>query len=149
MDGPIFVFAGSYGDIASAEGDYEVIKLLHSCDEIGSYDAAVISRDRDGTLTVHKSERPTPRDPWTGVAAAAASAVLCPGLAASGASGPELDAWIARIAEGLPRGDATEMGALLEQDRAALVVVGLEADVARIEQTAVEAVRTTLARTGG
>jgi hypothetical protein len=41
------------------------------------------------------------------------------------------------------------MGALLEQDRAALVVVGLEADVARIEQTAVEAVRTTLAHTGG
>jgi hypothetical protein len=148
MDDPIFVFAGSYGDIASAEGDYEVIKLLHSCDEIGSYDAAVISRGRDGMLTVHKSEKPTPRDPWTGVAAGAASAVLCPGLARSDAERPELDAWVARIAEGLSRGQAEEMGALVEEDRAALVVVGTETDAGRIEQTAVEANRTTLNYTG-
>jgi hypothetical protein len=149
MDDPIFVFAGSYANLASAEGDYEVLKLLHSCDEIGSYDAAVISRGRDGTLSVHKCERPTPRDPWTGVAAGAASAVLCPGLAASGAGGPELDAWIARIARGIPRGDAREMGALLEEDRAALVVVGSAGDIGRIEQTAVEATRAALRFTGG
>ena len=82
MDDPIFVFAGSYGSVASAEGDYEVIKLLHSCDEIGSYDAAVISKGPDGLFSVHKSARRTPRDTWTGVAAGAASAVLCPALAA-------------------------------------------------------------------
>jgi hypothetical protein len=149
MDDPLFVFAGSYGDLASAEGDYEVIKLLHSCDEIGAYDAAVIARERDGTLTVHKCAKPTPRDSWTGVAAGAASAVLCPGLAGSDADGPDLDAWIARIAEGIPRGDATEMGALLEEDRAALVVVGIEADARRIEQTAVEATQAKLTYTGG
>jgi hypothetical protein len=149
MDDPIFVFAGSYGDITSAEGDYEVIKLLHSCDEIGAYDAAVISRDRDGTLTVHKSEKPTPRDSWTGVAAGAASAVLCPDLAALDADGPDRDAWVARIAEGIPRGDAREMAALLEEDRAALVVVGTEADAGRIEQSAVEATRATLRYAAG
>jgi hypothetical protein len=149
MDGPIFVFAGSYGNLASAEGDYEVIKLLHSCDEIGSYDAAVISRGRDGRLAVHKSEKRTPRDSWKGVAAGAASAVLCPGLAAPDAGGPELDAWIARIAAGIPRGEATAMSALLEEDRAALVVVGAVADAARIEQTAVEANRATLTYAGG
>lgn len=149
MDDPIFVFAGSYSSVASAEGDYEVIKLLHSCDEIGSYDAAVISKGPDGVLSVHKSARRTPRDTWTGVAAGAASAVLCPALAASDADGPELDAWIARIAEGIPRGDATEMAALLEEDRAALVVVGIEADARRIEQTAVEATQSRLAYTGG
>jgi len=149
IDDPIFVFAGSYGSVASAEGDYEVIKLLHSCDEIGSYDAAVISKGHDGVLSVHKSARPTPRDTWTGVAAGAASAVLCPGIAGSDADGPELDAWIARIAEGIARGEATEMAALLKEDRAALVVVGIEADARRIEQTAVEATQATLAYAGG
>ena len=149
MDDPIFVFAGRYGSVASAEGDYEVIKLLHSCDEIGSYDAAVISKGHDGVLSVHKSARRTPRDTWTGVAAGAASAVLCPGIAGSDADGPELDAWIARIADGIPRGDATEMAALLKEDRAALVVVGIEADARRIEQTAVEATQATLTYTGG
>jgi len=149
MDDPIFVFAGSYSSLASAEGDYEVIKLLHSCDEIGSYDAAVISKGRDGVLSVHKSARPTPRDTWTGVAAGAASAVLCPGIAGSDADGPELDAWVARIADGIPRGDATEMAALLKEDRAALVVVGIEADARRVEQTAVEATQATLTYAGG
>jgi hypothetical protein len=85
----------------------------------------------------------------TGVAAGAASAVLCPALAASDPRGPELDAWIARIAEAIPGGDAREMAALLEADRAALVVVGVEADAGRIEQTAVEAIRATLTYSGG
>jgi hypothetical protein len=41
------------------------------------------------------------------------------------------------------------MAALLEADRAALVVVGVEADAGRIEQTAVEAIRATLTYSGG
>jgi hypothetical protein len=148
MDDPIFVFAGSYSSLASAEGDYEILRLLHNCDEIGSYDAAVISRGRDGGLTLHKCERATGRDPWTGVAAGAAGAVLCPSLDGSDADGPELDAWIARIERGIPRADAEEMGALLEEDRAGLVVVGVETDARRIEQTAVEAIRATLTYAG-
>jgi hypothetical protein len=98
-----FLFAGTYTDLASAEGDYEVIKLLHSCDEIGSYDAAVLIRGRDGTLTVRKS-----------------------------------------VAGGISPADVDAIGALLDEDRAALVVMGSEADAGRIQQTAVEATRTTL-----
>jgi hypothetical protein len=98
-----FLFAGTYADLASAEGDYEVIKILHSCDEIGSYDAAVLARARDGTLTVHKS-----------------------------------------VAGGISPAHADAIGALFDGDRAALVVVGSEADAGRVQQTAVEATRTTL-----
>jgi hypothetical protein len=147
MDGPIFLFAGTYSSLASAEGDYEVIKLLHLCDEIGSYDAAVLSRGRDGVISLHKAERAKPGDPWTGVAAGAASALLCPGLAGPAPDGPERDAWVARIERVIPRSDVEEMGALLGEDRAALVVVGNETDAGRIEQTAVEANRTTLSYT--
>jgi hypothetical protein len=109
----MFLFAGVYPNIASAEGDYEVIKLLHSCGEIGAYDAAVFARGRDGRAAVHKSEKPT-------------------------------EAWLEPLLDGMPPGDANELRALLEEDRAALVVAGLDPDARRIEQTAVEATRTTL-----
>jgi hypothetical protein len=148
MAKPMFLFAGTYPNIASAEGDYEVIKLLHSCEEIGSYDAAVIARASDGTVTVHKSEKPSPRGAWIGVAAAAASAVarpsLLPSLVESDAGGPGLEAWMGHLADGISGADAKEIGALIEEDHAALVVVGVESDAGRIEQTAVEATRATL-----
>jgi hypothetical protein len=143
MDQPMFLFAGVYTTIASAEGDYEVIKLLHSCDEIGSYDAAVIAKRSDGTMTVHRTETPTVRGTWIGLAAAAATAVVCPSLlpslAESDAAGRGLEAWLGHLARGISGADAKAMGALIEEDLAALVVVGIEPDAGRIEQTAVEA----------
>ena len=118
----MFLFAGVYADLAAAEGDYEVIKLLHSCDEIGSYDAVVIGRQSDGSVTVHKSEKPTPDGGWIG-----------------------LGAWLDQLGRDISRADSDEIGALLEEDRAALVVVGIETD-GRIEQSAVEATRSVLKR---
>jgi hypothetical protein len=123
VHGPMFLFAGVYANIAAAEGDYEVIKLLHSCDEIGSYDAVVIGRQSDGSVTVHKGEKPTPDSAWIG-----------------------LGAWLGHLDLGISRADSDEIGALLEEDRAALVVVGLETDAGRIEQSAVEATRSVLKR---
>jgi hypothetical protein len=121
MEKPMFLFAGTYANIASAEGDHEVIKILHSCDEIGVYDAAVVARSSDDTVSVHKSS-----------------------LASSTAAEAWLEAWIGQLERGLSRDDATEIRALLVQDRAALVVVGSETDADRIQQTAVEATRATL-----
>jgi hypothetical protein len=111
----MFLFAGVYPNIASAEGDYEVIKLLHSVGEIGAYDAVVIAKGSDGKAAVHKSEKP-------------------------------MDAWMERLMDGMSSADADELRALLEEDRAALVVVGLDTDAGKIEQTAVEATRTTVKR---
>jgi hypothetical protein len=119
----MFLFAGVYANLAAAEGDYEVIKLLHSCDEIGSYDAVVIGRQSDGSVTVHKGEKPTPDAAWIG-----------------------LGAWLANLGRGISRADSDEIAALLEEDRAALLVVGLETDAGRIEQSAVEATRSVLKR---
>ena len=58
MSKPIFFFVGAYDHVASAEGDYEVMKILRSTGELGAYDAAVIAK-RDGEVQVHKAERPT------------------------------------------------------------------------------------------
>jgi hypothetical protein len=148
MDGPMFLFAGAYPDLASAEGDYEVIKLLHSCDDIGSYDAVVISGSGQGRVTVHKSEKPRKRSAWTGLAARAATATvfpfLLPGLVGTGAAGAGIGAWLGHLTHGTSRADAKQIGALLEEGRAGLIVVGIHHDAAKIEQTAVEATDSTL-----
>jgi hypothetical protein len=117
MERPMFLFAGTYATIASAEGDYEVIKILHSVDEIGAYHAAVVVRSSDDAVGVHKST-----------------------FAETSAA----EAWLGDLARGLSTDDAKELRALLEEDHAALVVVGFETDTDRIQQTAVEATRATL-----
>jgi hypothetical protein len=57
-----------------------------------------------------------------------------------------IHAWLSNLGRGISRADSDEIGALLEADRAALVVVGLETDAGRIEQSAVEATRSVLKR---
>jgi uncharacterized membrane protein len=148
MGEPIFLFVGAYDKIASAEGDYEVIKILRSVGEIGSCDAAVIAKPPDGEVELHKTEAPTGEGAWIGLAASAGGAMACPdllpALLGSGASGAGIGAWHGHLSSGTSRADAEEIGALLGHGRAALIVVGLERDAGRIQQTAVEASASTV-----
>jgi uncharacterized membrane protein len=145
---PMFLFAGAYDRVASAEGDYEVIKILHSVGEIGPCDAAVIAMPQDRRVEVHKAEKPTEKGAWIGLAARAGGAMvlphLLPSLLASGVPGAGLGAWFGHISHGISRVDAKAMRELIDEGRAALIVVGVQNDASRIEQTAVEASRASL-----
>jgi hypothetical protein len=144
----MFLFAGVYEDLASAEGDYEVIKILHTTGDIGSYDAAVITQQRDGKIELHKTAKPSQDRPWSGLAASAAGAVafpsLLPTLVAEGAAGAGLSAWIGHVANGTSPADAREVGELIGESRAELIVVGIDRDARKVEQTAMEASKSTL-----
>jgi uncharacterized membrane protein len=154
-DKPMFFFAGVYDDVVDANADYEAIKALYAADDIGSYDAAVIRKQADGKIKVSKTEKPTQHGGWTGLAAGAATAVVFPfllpaltvgGMAAAGAG---LGAWIGHLAHGTDRGDAKEIGALLDQGDAALIVVGVDKDAARVGRTASRAKRAVTKRING
>ena len=141
----MFLFAGAYAHVASAEGDYEVIKILHSVGDLGPYDAAVITKQGEGSVEVHRSERPKAKGAWIGCAAGAAIAVAFPAVLPSlPESGAGVGAWFDHLAAGTSKEDAREIAELLEEERAALIVVGIATDAGRIEQTAVEATRSTL-----
>ena len=148
MGESIFLFAGVYDQIASAEGDYEVIKILHSVGDVGAYDAAVIAMRPDGTVELHKTEAPTEKGAWIGLAAPAGGALvfpdLLPALQGTGSTGAGLGAWLRHLLHGTSQEDAQQMRELVDAERAALIVVGIKGDAARIEQTAVEATRSTL-----
>jgi uncharacterized membrane protein len=51
---------------------------LHSADVVGTYGAAVITKDADGKVKVHKHEKPTQHDAWIGVLVGAVVGILFP-----------------------------------------------------------------------
>jgi hypothetical protein len=52
----MFLFIGTYSSEAAARDDYEIVKDLHAVDAVGTYDAAVITRDSSGKVHVNKDE---------------------------------------------------------------------------------------------
>ena len=58
MSKPMFFFTGVYETVAQAEQDYDAIKHLHDNGDLGSYDAAVLSKKLNGEINVNKDEKP-------------------------------------------------------------------------------------------
>ena len=134
----VFIFIGTYLDEASARDDYQVVKDLHSAGAVGTYDAAVVTKDYDGKVHVSKDEMPTRHGAWGGAAVGAAIGILFPpsiiGTAALGAAVGGVGGHLWR---GMSRSDVKELGELIDDGQAALVVVG-ESKVQQAVQQAVK-----------
>jgi hypothetical protein len=63
--------------------------------------------------------------------------------------GAGLGAWFGHLAHGTSRGEAKEIGALLDEGTAALVVIGIDRDAERIEEAATRAKKSVLKRQCG
>lgn len=122
---PIFLYAATYDDYVDAEEEYEIVKKLHKDGVIGTYDAAVIGRAADGTVTVRKHEKPTQHGAWSGlVVGAVVGIVFPPSLIGMAIVGTGVGALVGHLWSGLSRKDMMEIGELLDADDAALIVVG-------------------------
>ena len=55
----VFLFIGTYPSEAAARDDYDVVKDLHSAGAVGTYDAAVVTKDDSGKVHVNKDEMAT------------------------------------------------------------------------------------------
>jgi uncharacterized membrane protein len=124
-DRPIFLYAGIYSDIGEAEADYEAVFELHALGAIGTYDSAVIEKDEDGKVHVHKTEKPTQHGAWTGAGVGALVGILFPpaviGTAVVGATAGGL---AGHLTGGISRGDLKDLGSELEAGSAAVIVFG-------------------------
>ncbi len=121
----VYVWMGSYANAADAEADYKAVEELHKSEKLGSYDYAVIEKDAEGNVHVHKHEKPTQHGTWWGIAAGAAVGVLCPPLiiplaAAGGLTG----GFVSHLARGFSRKDMHELGETLDAGTATLVIIG-------------------------
>ena len=138
-DNPVFIYAGEYDDVEDAKADLEALKELHSEHVVGTYDAAVVTKDENGKVKiVDKIEKPTQHGGWYGAAIGAALGLIFPpGILLGGILGAGAGALIGHLEGGMSRDDIREIGELLENSEAALIVVG-EATIERAVSEATE-----------
>lgn len=121
----VFLFIATYPDEAAARADYDVVKGLHGVDAIGSFDAAVVTKDDNGKVHVNKDETATRAGAWRGVAAGALVGLLFPpSIIASAAVVGAAGGFAGHLWKGMSRGDVKELGEVIDEGQAALVVLG-------------------------
>ena len=123
-DEPVFLYVARYSSEDEAREDYQLLVDLHAAGVVGTYDAAVVTKD-DHKVHVHKHEKPTQHGAWGGIAAGALVGILFPpSLLGAAAAGGLLGGVGGHLRRGMSRGDARELGQMLDEGEAALVVVG-------------------------
>jgi uncharacterized membrane protein len=78
-DNPMFMYAGEYESVDEAKADLKALKELHREDLVGTYDAAVLTKNEKGKVKiVDKTEKPTQHGGWAGLAVGAAVGLIFP-----------------------------------------------------------------------
>jgi uncharacterized membrane protein len=136
--GGTFILVATYPDELAAREDYEVVKEAHKEGLVGSYDAAVITKDVTGKVHENKDETSTRHGAWWGVAAGAAVGVLFPpSILGAAAVGGVIGGVSGHLAKGMSRSQAKELGDFIGPGEAGLLVVG----EAKIEQALAKSIR--------
>ena len=120
-----FIYVATYPDQTAAQEDYQVVNGLHSRGLVGSYDAAVVTKDASGKVHENKDETATRHGTWWGIAAGAAIGVLFPpAVLGAAAVGGVIGGVSGHLAKGMSRSRAKELGDFIDPGQAGLVIVG-------------------------
>jgi len=124
-DKPMFLFVGEYSNMADAKADDELVKRLYRDKVIGTYDSALVEKDSEGKVAVHKTEKPTQHGAEIGAAAGAVVGLFFPPfLLVDAALGAVAGGLIGHFRKGMSQADLKELGASLDASSAALIVIG-------------------------
>ncbi|MGA2835449.1 MAG: DUF1269 domain-containing protein [Acidimicrobiales bacterium] len=123
--GDLFIFIGTYPAKEAAEADFEVVMELHSVGAVGSYDAAIVTKDAEGRIHVTKIEMAARHAGWSGAAAGALIGLLFPpAIVGTAIVGGAIGAVSGHLWRGMSRSDVRELGETIDAGEVALVVVG-------------------------
>jgi uncharacterized membrane protein len=132
-----FIYVATYPDETAARDDYQIVKGLHAGGLVGSYDAAVITKDASGRIHENKDETATRHGAWWGIAAGAAVGLIFPpSVLGAAAAGGVIGGVTGHLSKGMSRSRAKELGDFIDPGEAGLVVVG----EARVEEAIEQAV---------
>jgi uncharacterized membrane protein len=124
-DRPVFIYAATYADAAGANADYDALLELHAAKLVGTYDVALVTKDANGKVHVKKHEKPTQHGAWGGLAVGAAVGVLAaPAVIPAALVGGVIGGLGGHFKRGISRGDAKELGDLIDGGQATLLVIG-------------------------
>src|SRR3954452_15876240 len=100
----MFMYAGAYDDVDDAKADLGELKELHREHLVGTYDAAVLTKNEKGKVKiVDKTEKPTQHGGWAGLAVGAAVGLIFPpSILVSGAIGAGAGALLGQLRGGCP-----------------------------------------------
>ena len=120
-----FLLVGAYASVDDARADYDVVKALHAEKVVGGFDAAVITKDDEGKVHVNKDETGTRKGAWRGAGVGAlVGLIFPPTLIGTAVAGAAVGAFGGHLAKGLSRSDMKDIGELLQDGEAGLVVLG-------------------------
>jgi len=120
-----FILVATYRDERAAREDYQVVKEAHAHGLVGSYDAALVTKDMNGKIHENKDETGTRHGTWWGIAAGAVVGVLFPpSIIGAAALGGVIGAVSGHVAKGMSRAQAKELGDFIDPGEAGLLVVG-------------------------
>ncbi len=123
--GSTFVLVATYPDEAAARDDYQVVKEAHAAGLVGSYDAAIVTKDASGKVHENKDETATRHGAWWGIAAGAAVGIIFPpAVLGAAAAGGVIGGVSGHLARGMSRAEAKELGDFIDPGQAGLIVVG-------------------------
>lgn len=121
----VFIYAGTYPSEEAARAGYDVVKDLHDAGAVGTYDAAVVTKDDTGKVHVNKDETATRRGAWGGAAVGALVGILFPpAVIGSAVVGAAMGGAGGHLWRGMSRADVKELGEIIDEGEAALVIVG-------------------------
>jgi len=138
------VFAASYDTLGAAEADYSAVSELYQASGlIDTFDAAIITRNDAGKVSIVTHEQPTRRGAWRGLGIGLAGGALLAlfpaiglgaGLLIGGTGGAGFGALAGHVTAGLRRADLRDLGELLDDGHCGLVVVAASDLGDRVEQ---------------
>ncbi len=121
----VVVYVATYANLDDAKTDYAAVKQLYSDGVIGTYDAAVVSKDVTGKVKIITTEKPTQYGAWTGLAVGALVGIFFPPyLVWEIPVGAGAGALIGHFWRGLSRSDLKQIGDTLQESTATLIVIG-------------------------
>jgi len=136
----VFIYVGTYPSQAAAEADCEVVMDLHAAGVVGSYDVAVVTKDDNGKVHEHKHEMATRHGGWGGAAVGALIGCLFPpAIIVTTAAGAAVGAVSGHLWRGMSRADCKELGDLIDDGQAALVIVGENTIEQAVDKAALKA----------
>jgi len=138
----VFLYLGTYPDEASARADYDIVKDLHLAEAVGTYDAAVVTKDEHGRVHVNKDEMATRHGGWGGLAAGAVIGILFPpSIIATAIVGGAIGGVSGHLWRGMSRSDVKELGDVIDTGQAALLIIGESTIEAALDKAELKAAK--------
>jgi len=132
ISGDLFIFIGTYSSKEAAQADYEVVRELHGVGAVGTYDAAIVTKDAEGKIHAVKVEMAARHAGWGGAVAGALVGLLFPpALVGTALVGGAIGVVSGHLWRGMSRSDVKELGEIIDAGDVALIVAGEN----KLEQT--------------